>query len=104
MLFGVPASRLPEAAGIGRDFVRENYFAVESAEFELEIDKVDVEVLEELYHHVVYRERQLLYFSNLPLGCALYSERGVVDDEGVGDLSALTRKLQGSDAKFGAFM
>lgn len=70
---------IPEAAGIRGDLVSKNDLTVVAAELDLEVDEVDVELLEEAEHELIYLESCSEGLEGLRLApCRTITSEGVV--------------------------
>ena len=86
---------VPEAAGIRGNLVCEDNLAVGGlAEFDLEVDEVNADALEELQHELVDLQSHRADLINLLLRCKAGSEDMVIVDHRVAEIVVLVAELQ----------
>ena len=87
-------SAVPETAGVGRNFICKEDLTVESAELDLEVDKVNVVLLEELEHKCVNSKSILGDSVNFLLSSEAETESIVAVDEGIAEVIVLVAELE----------
>lgn len=95
---------IPEAAGVRRDLVSKNDLTVVAAELDLEVDEVDVELLEEAEHELIYLESILGDGVDLLLGSKTQTECVVAVDERIAEVVVLVAELEGRSLEGSAFL
>ena len=77
---------------------------MESAELDLEVDEVDVELLEEAEHELIYLESILGDGVDLLLGSKTQTECVVAVDERIAEVVVLVAELEGRSLEGSAFL
>lgn len=85
---------VPEAASVGRNLISENDLTMVSAELDLEVDKVDVVLLEELEHKAVYSKSILGDSVDLFLSSKTKAQCIVAVDERIAQIIVLVAEFE----------
>ena len=86
---------VPQTAGIRADFISQNDLSMVAAEFDLEIDELDVRLKEISLQNFVYLERILLDRLNLFPGGELHGNREIGVDQRIAQLVVFIAELDG---------